>query len=301
MIHDSYAALLDAVRGVHWPTRRRARAPLPGEHQSRMRGRSSEFSEYRLYRQGDDPRRIDWKLFARTDRAYIRLATEPIILPTTLIVDASASMAFPEKSLDKWELARQIALGLGAVANGDGDPVGLVISHGNSFSEMGLRGRRGVVREMLRLLRETAPGGAAPLAPAVGVAARRSSRMVVITDFLGDADALLAMMRPFLAAGREVYAIHIVADEELNPSLQTALVADPESPDLRRPFTGDLRDLYEARFTAWRGELATAWRIAGAHYAMAVTNREPVNRLIRRIVAAGATRTPVNTASNQSA
>ena len=75
-----YGPLLEAVRGLTWPARRRAGGALPGVHVSRLRGAAPELSEYRLYRQGDDPRRLDWKLLARSDRAYIRLAEDRAIL-----------------------------------------------------------------------------------------------------------------------------------------------------------------------------------------------------------------------------
>src|SRR5688572_15375797 len=100
-----YGALLDAVRGVRWPARRAVAGGAPGVHRARSRGIAPEFAEYRPYRQGDDPRRIDWKLLGRSDRAFIRLAPDHAILGTTFVVDASASMAFPIGSdrVGKWE------------------------------------------------------------------------------------------------------------------------------------------------------------------------------------------------------
>src|SRR5215216_3124507 len=125
-MRPDYGPLFDALRGVHWPARRAVAGGATGAHQSRMRGVSAEFTEYRTYRQGDDPRRLDWKLLARSDRAYVRLATDRAVLPTTIVVDASASMAFPSDTLAKWRHAREIVVGLAAVAHADGDPVGLV-------------------------------------------------------------------------------------------------------------------------------------------------------------------------------
>src|SRR3954468_9742155 len=106
--------LLDAVRGVHWPSRKAVAGGPAGTHHSKMRGTSAEFTEYRLYRQGDDARRIDWRLLARSDRAYIRLATDRAVLPTTIVIDASSSMAFPLASNAKWHQAQQLAIGLAA-------------------------------------------------------------------------------------------------------------------------------------------------------------------------------------------
>src|SRR5687767_16014084 len=90
-----YGPLLEALRGVQWPSRRPVGGALPGTHQSRLRGSAPELSEYRPYRQGDDPRRLDWRLLARSDRAFIRLSSDRAVLPTMLVLDASASIDFP--------------------------------------------------------------------------------------------------------------------------------------------------------------------------------------------------------------
>src|SRR5688500_19112907 len=124
---ESRGALLDAVRGVKWPALRAVAGAMPGAHHSRMRGVAPELSEYRAYRQGDDPKRIDWRLLARSDRAYIRLAEDRSIVPTIVDVDATASMAFPPDSLRKWRLACDVAVGLAAIAHTARDPVGLLL------------------------------------------------------------------------------------------------------------------------------------------------------------------------------
>src|SRR5258707_15098546 len=127
MTAGPYGSLLDAVRGVRWPAARRVGGATLGAHPSKLRGNSSEFSEVRPYRQGDDPRRVDWRLLARSDRAYVRLTTDRATFSTGMVVDASASMAFPATSLDKWRLARELAVGLGSVAHAEADPEGISI------------------------------------------------------------------------------------------------------------------------------------------------------------------------------
>src|SRR4051794_16927844 len=121
------SSVLDAVRGLVWHARRKARSALPGAHDATTRGGSAEFVEYRAYRQGDDPGRIDWKLLGRTDRVYVRLSPDRAVLSTMLVVDASASMAFPSDTLRKWTSARSLALGLAAIARHGGDPAGLAV------------------------------------------------------------------------------------------------------------------------------------------------------------------------------
>src|SRR5471030_48329 len=106
-----YGLLLDALRGVRWPAARRVAGATLGAHPSTLRGNSSEFSEFRPYRQGDDPRRVDWRLLARSDRAYVRLTTDRATFRTSIVLDASASMAFPLPGVAKWRLARELSVG----------------------------------------------------------------------------------------------------------------------------------------------------------------------------------------------
>ena len=118
------SVLLDAVRAIRWPARKKAPSGAAGSHLSNMLGGSAEFTEYRSYRQGDETRRIDWKLLARSNRAYIRLSNDRTILSTMFLVDASASLAYPDSSLDKWRYARHLVLGLAAAAHADRIVVG---------------------------------------------------------------------------------------------------------------------------------------------------------------------------------
>jgi len=283
--YDQYAALLDAVRGIRWPARSAARGGIPGAHTSRLRGISAEFTEYRPYRQGDDTRRIDWKLFARSDRAYIRLSNDRAILPTMIVLDASASMAFPVSTNAKWMLAAQLGVALGAVARNSGDPVGLVVAHGEEPLLLAPRMRRSVTHDLIRAVSATRPGGSAPLAPSVSIAAQSGGRLVIVTDFLGDAPELLTVASRLVAAGREVHAVHVIAGEEIDPSHDSAMVSDPEAPDLRRALTGDTRDSYDAAYGAWRDRIAHEFTEAGVAYSVAIVGQESPDHLIRRITA----------------
>src|SRR6188472_208757 len=209
MLTTPYAAVLDQVRGIPWPASRRSRSALAGPHPSRLLGTSAEFVEYRGYRQGDDPKRIDWKLLARTQRVYVRLSQERTLLPTMLVIDASASLAFPVPSLAKWVLAQQLAIGLAAVARHAGDPVGLVVAHADQTRVLAPSARRSALDEMMRALARV-PAGRSSLAAALAHALRRrGGRVVVISDFLDETEALLAAGRTFVASGGELYVLHI--------------------------------------------------------------------------------------------
>jgi uncharacterized protein (DUF58 family) len=282
--YDQYAALLDAVRGIRWPARSTVRGGIPGAHNSRLRGISAEFTEYRPYRQGDDTRRVDWKLFARSDRAYIRLSNDRAILPTMIVLDASASMAFPQATNAKWVLAAQLGVALGAIARQSGDPVGLVVAGENPVL-LAPRMRRSVTHELVRAVAATRPGGSAPLAPSVSIAAQYGGRLVVITDLLGDADELLTVASRLVASGREVHAVHVIASEEIDPPRGAATVSDPEAPEMRRALTGDTRDSYVAAYGAWRDRIEHEFSDAGVAYSAAIIGEESPDHLIRRITA----------------
>ncbi len=284
-IAPDFAALLDSVRGIRWPARFAVRGGIPGAHTSRMRGISAEFTEYRPYRQGDDLGRIDWKLFARSDRAYIRLSNDRAILPTMIVLDASASMGYPVETNGKWMLASQLAVGLAAVARSSADPVGLVIAREDKPVLLQPRTRQGVIHEMIRAIEESGPLGSQPLTPALTAATRAGGRVVIISDFLGDADDLLSSAARSVVSAREIHAIHIVAPEEIDPPREALLVSDPEDPEVRRPLTRDARDAYLTAYSSWRDRLAHDWSDAGISFTQAIVDEEAPDHLVRRITA----------------
>ena len=255
---------------------------MSGTHHSRMRGTAPELAEYRLYRQGDEAKRIDWKLLARSDRAYIRLAPERATLSTMIIIDASASMNFPVDRYSKWDHARRIAVGLAAVAHSGGDPVGLTLpaEGGNRF--LPPRTRRGVVGEIGTLLGSASAAGSSVLAPFVATS-QGSPRLVIISDFLDESELLLRQVRAHIVAGGEAHLIHVVAQEELTPDSRAMVATDPEHPDVERTFAEPVRAEYERAFREWREQFARMALQAGAFYTLTIT-AEPADRAVRRIV-----------------
>jgi uncharacterized protein (DUF58 family) len=278
-----YGALLDAVRGLRWRARRASRVAVPGIHPSRVRGSSAEFTEYRAYRQGDDPRRIDWKLFARSDRAHVRISEERAVTPTCMVLDASASMAFPDGAASKWALARQLTVALTSVAHASGDPAGVVVA-GNPRATIRPRTRQGIVADVIQLLHDVTPVGDSQLAPSVLNAARSCIRVALVSDFLGDLDDTLRVVRELVASGHDVYALHVIAREEIDPPAGVTAVMDPEQEDVRRSLAAETRDGYLRAFAEWREETAARWLAGGAAYRLIITGQEPVANAVRRVV-----------------
>lgn len=276
--------LLDAVRGLRWQAARPPRRTVSGAHVSRYLGPSAELNEYRPYRQGDEVRRIDWKLLARTDRAYIRLAQDYSRTPTLFCLDASASMDWPVATQGKWRQARQIALGLAAAARAAGDPVGLTVTDSSGDITLPMEGRPGTLHTVARLLQGVTPGGSA--AVRLPHTPRAQHRLVVIGDYLGEEAEiarLIALTGEIVERGGEVLAIHVVAQEELAPERRARALFDVEDPSYRRNFDATGLGEYRNRFGAWRADLARRFRRRGADFTLAQTS-EPPAVAVRRIV-----------------
>ncbi|AMW04416.1 DUF58 domain-containing protein [Gemmatimonas phototrophica] len=283
---SAYGPMLDALRGVRWPARRAVGAAPAGTHRSTQKGTAGEFTEYRLYRQGDDPRALDWKLLARSDRAFVRLSDDRALLATWIVVDASASMAFPAEGAgrgrSKFTQAKYLAVGLAAVAHASADPVGIVVVHAGGVTRVPPRTRRGTVQELARVLDGVTCGGAAPLALALSPLPT-NARIVLLTDCLGDVDACLKVAAAHGVAGALVECVHVVADEELAPPGGTHLARDPERADDARVLAPAGRLSYREQFDLFRSEMAQRWRSAGAGYTEVLTSTD-APKAVRAVV-----------------
>ena len=287
--HD-YGALLDALRGVRWTARLRPRTTNVGAHVAKRIGPNVEVTEYRPYRQGDDSRRLDWKLLARTDRAYVRLAPDIATSPTLIVLDGSASMGAGLGGETKWRQARMLCVGLAAVGRGAGDAVGLVIALRGGARRLAPRARGDVVREMIRVMDTVKVDGSPNVAPLLD-GMRGIERVVLISDLLGDADALLSRGASLIARGVEVIVVHLVARAELTPGADRAVAVDPEDATLRRPLARSTVRAYDAAFGAFRSSMRNRWLATGARYIMIVDDQPPadaVRTLVRAAAGTGA-------------
>jgi len=279
-----YGPMLDALRGVRWPARRSVSAAPAGAHRSRQRGTAGEFTEYRLYRQGDDPRALDWKLLARSDRAFVRLSDDRALLPTWIVLDGSASMDFPVGGgMSKWRMACGVAVGLAAVAHASGDPVGVLALHTDGVWRMPPRTRRGTVREIARALDALRPGGSGALATAL-TQIPATARCVLVTDCLGDHEATMQHASVLAAGGAMLECVHVVAREELAIPEGIFRAQDPEDAAVWRVTSADARGGYATRFGAFRMQVRDRWRALGAGYTEVVTDDTPA-RAVRAVVA----------------
>lgn len=159
-------ALAAALDDLPLAPRHPALARADGRHAARFPGTGQEFAQYRGYQPGDDLRRVDWKLLARSDRFYVREADAETALPVRIVLDASASMAHAEAGRSKWDAARALAAALARVAIRQGDLPGLAIVGGSGAPPvLPSRDRRQLERILDALDHALPSGGGMPDLP----------------------------------------------------------------------------------------------------------------------------------------
>lgn len=213
---------------------RRAKSSARGERRSKARGQSVEFADYRNYVAGDDFRRLDWNLFGRLDKLFLKLYEEERELPVTIFLDASESMTFGTPP--KFDFARQVAAAVGYVALCGFDRVSVHVfpevaattanlTPAAVSSEMAARGALRAVRgrksslQYFQNLSQLNARGSADFNQALrrgALAARQSGVALVLSDFL-DPDGYEMGLNALIGRGFHVNAVQILAPEELNP------------------------------------------------------------------------------------
>jgi uncharacterized protein (DUF58 family) len=188
-----------------------------GAHRSPLHGYSAEFQQHRAYRAGDDLKYLDWKLLARTDRLYTRQFRETTSLSAMLVLDASASMAFPEDGLSKFRYASIVTAALAWLIAGQGDAVGLMTMTDGALTYVPPKTGRPHLRSLIARIDRLVPTGRwAPdrvIARGAELLKRRGV-MIVVSDFYDAEDETRRAMRRAARRGHDVAMLQIVAPEE---------------------------------------------------------------------------------------
>lgn len=254
---------------------------MKGERRSVRRGTSLEFADYRNYARGDDLRRVDWNVFARLERPFIKLFEEEEDLSVHVLIDASASMDFPregegEAAHHKFRFAQRVGAALAYIGLANGDNVAVTALYGAGLNvTWGAHRGRGRSLALLEYIAALKPAGNLDLVAALRDYAMRFSRpglCLFISDLLapnGWQDGITALQ----GIGHEVAIIHLLSPEEIDPPL----VGDLQLVDVESGATADvtidapMRQMYVQRLLAWRDEITAHCRKRGIHYATVET------------------------------
>jgi uncharacterized protein (DUF58 family) len=269
-----------------------------GEHRSPFHGFSAEFSQYRPYRPGDDLKYLDWKVLARTDRLYTRQFRETTNLSAMLVLDASASMAYPtmrdDAGVSKFVYARMIAAALAYLLVQQGDAVGLMTMADGKFVYVPPRGGRMHLRRVLGRLSTLTPSGSWTPGAVIARAAelmRRRGVMLVLSDFYDAEDETLTELKRAARRGHETAVLQCMSRREIEfPYTGGIEFEDLETGGTRLVEASSLAAGYRARVTEFINRWRNQAKSSGLDYALMTTDIPPDDALRGYLIRRGAGR-----------
>jgi uncharacterized protein (DUF58 family) len=251
---------------------------MKGDRRSRKRGTSIEFADYRNYVQGDDLRRLDWNVYARLERSFIKLLEEEEDLAVHLLLDCSGSMAWPpdEEETHKLSYALRLAGALGHIGLSGGDLVHVTLLQGDNDRRWGpFRGRHNSLR-LFQFLETAVAAGPTDLNLSLrqyALRARRPGLIFILSDLFspsGYQEGLTALQ----SRGYEVGLIHILSPDEIDPDAGGDLKLVDIETGLPTEISLDQATLalYRERLQSWQTEIAAHCRRREIHYIPVVTD-----------------------------
>jgi len=281
------AKLSAALRTLELTVKRKLDGVLQGNHLGLIPGPGSEAGESRLYQPGDDVRRMDWSVTARTTHPHVRQMIADRELETWLVVDMSASLDFGTAGCEKRDLAVAASAAITYLNSGGGNRLGALIANGENIIRVPARSGRQHEQTLLRAI-ATSPraalgvrGDLASAIDALRRPERRRGMAVIISDFLGP----INWMRPLraIAARHEVLGIEVLDPRDVElPDVGDVILQDTES-GVTREFTIDaqLRDDFARAAAAHREEVARTLRRCGAPLMTLRTDRDWIADIVR--------------------
>ena len=275
---------LGAIGNLELLSRRVVDGYLSGRHRSTFKGGCFEFAEHRAYTPGDESRLIDWRVYAKTDRYYIKQFEEETNLQAVMLLDASGSMRFGLSTLSKFDYARMAAACLARLMLRGRDSVGLALAGGAPRTRGGLqyippRNRAQHLGALLDALQTIEPHNESALAPAldeVGRRIRRRGLILVFSDCFSSLDDLQLALHHLRHRGHEVMLFHTLAPEEVNFQFdQWSRFQCLEDTTWRMDLDPTaIRDRYLERFCRFEAELQSCCAETSCDYVRLETDRD---------------------------
>lgn len=280
---------MEMLRHIRLQPRGRVEGTYSGPHTSHYRGTSVEFCDYRDYVDGDDIRLLDWKVYARTDRYYVRLYESERNLLSYAVIDTSASMSYSgavKKTFSKLEYACRLAAALGYVIIREGDEIGLSLADEQVNEHLPPARSWPHLSRVLDSLSRAEARGKTDLGGCLESVFSRITRrgtLMIFSDFLDESEKFWQSLNLFRRSHFDILLFHILHPEELDlPTLPSAKFIDPEESGQRfRVEPALVRDLYTTRFKAFLTQVEGNARTRGCDWYLAHTDENPYQFLKR--------------------
>jgi len=256
---------------------------LQGLHRSPYHGFSVEFAEYRQYIPGDAPRYVDWKVFAKTDRYYVKVFEEETNLKGVVLLDKSASMGFAGKGISKLRWGSLLAAALAFLMIKQQDAAGLVLFDDAIRALIPARSVRGQLYQVLLALEHARPSDRTNVSEALHAVAERLRRRglcILISDLFDDPEAVLRGLKHFRHRQHEVIVFHVLDDLERSFDYrEEARFVDMETQHEIRTQPWFVKCDYQQRVEAWSRDLSQRCREQFIDY-VPVTTSTPFDRAL---------------------
>ncbi|MFP6762333.1 MAG: DUF58 domain-containing protein [Planctomycetaceae bacterium] len=258
---------------------------LSGLHTSPFQGFSVEFSEHRRYSQGDDPKDIDWLVYAKTDRYYIKKYQAETNITGYLLMDLSESMAYTyRQQLTKFDYSICLAAALSYLMVHQQDPVGLVTFDEQIRNSLPARSRRGQLANILALLSQAKPLGQTDIArnlQRIAAMIRHRSLLMLFSDLLTDSESVISALRMLRHAGHDIIVFHVLDEAEVTfPFSGLVELTDPESGSIQTVDADGMRADYVETLEELRETYRKECRSIGADYVPLDTSMNFGNALL---------------------
>jgi uncharacterized protein (DUF58 family) len=278
-------AVLSTLSGLDLVAKTVVDGFVNGLHRSPDFGFSQEFAEYRMYNPGDDLRHVDWNVFARTERMYLKRYRGETNTLLTILLDASASMNYKSKQVSKLDYAKYLSASLVYMANHQQrDAAGIVIFDDEVRHYVKPSSRQGQMHRVLHAIDHTEPGKRTDYEkPYFHVAQflQRRGIVVLISDFFQDPELIVKTVSPLRWKGNELVLFHVLDPGEIRPSLAgPALLVDMETDETLEVTPEYAKREYPAKIDAHIQAMKSAAKGAGMDYMTLPTDR-PLDEALR--------------------
>ena len=278
-------AVLAGISGLDLVAKTVVDGFVNGLHRSPDFGFSQEFAEYRAYSPGDDLRHVDWNVFARTERAYLKRYRGETNSILTVLLDASNSMKFASHSVNKMDYARFTAASLFYLAiQNQRDAAGLIVFDDEIRTYIRPSTRQGQLHRLLSGLEQAEPHARTDFAKPLNhfqQFLRRRGIVVFISDFYDTPEHIVRTVEPLRFHGNEVVLFHVLDPKEIRPEFrEPSTLVDLETQERIEITPEYMRDEYRRRFDAHIEALRDKTRGAGMDYHLLVTDR-PLDDALR--------------------
>jgi len=257
---------------------------IAGLHRSPDFGFSQEFAEYRAYSEGDDLRHVDWNVFARTERCYLKRYRGETNTRLTLLIDASASMGYGSHRVNKLEYARYLAASLFYMAHQQRDAAGLIVFDDEVRNHLVPSSRHGQLLRLLHALERIEMGSRTNFQKPFLHFQQflfRPGIVAVISDFYEDPETVIRTIEPLRFRGNELILFHVLDPKEIQPGFRRpVLLVDMENEEAMDVTPEYAQSEYRTKIDGHIENLRTSARRAGMDYFLLDTSR-PLDEALR--------------------